>query len=895
MASTNWAEKRLTAIEALESASIPGRELVGELLQSEVTLVLLLMLVGLVSHSLNMFNYPAFSFFGDEGIYAQQAWAVLREHQLTPYTYIYDHAPAGWIMLAGWMMVTGGPETFGGAIPSGRAFMLLLHLASIPLLYRLMRKLGCNIPIAVLGVVLFIISPLSLLNQRLVLLDNISIFWVLLSLDLLMDGWGRLSRLALSGAFFGMALLTKETAILLAPAVLFLVYQQRWQHQGRFAVSMWLVPMLMVASWYPLYAILKGELLPSSDSAMYALSETVAANTGHVSLLAAIFWQVTRSGGGLFNLQNEFWQLVRTEWLPRDALLLTLGTASTIVNLVRGVHNRRAMAAALLGAIPIIYFARGGVVFEYYILFGLPFLCLNIAVLLDPLMARVRPAWLAPAVMCTMIVVVASGYWLASDIAPLYTERPSAADKEAVAWIKQNIAPKSLIVSDDSEWSDLHEAGLDGPAFPYVESHWKVASDPAVRDAIFHDDWQSVDYVLMTPNEDQTVFAPANNTVTLAALQHSHLVKQWEADGAPIIQLWKVDKAGATESELLAAADASISAHFDHGGAFVASDGQVTSESEAYAMLRAVWLDERPAFMQTWGWTQTNLVQPNGLLARLWQTGAVADAHSAADADTDAALALLLGGERWNDPTLLDAGRRMVQAIWDNDVATVAGVPYLTAGDWDAERSAIALNPSYFAPYAYHVFAAADHTHDWPAVITSSYQVLFASAASPLDSSQTDGLPPDWVGLTPTGDLIPLETNAEDTTTYGYDAARTFWRVALDWQWSGDGRAQAFLQQAGFLRDQVAIKGYVSAVYAHDGTPLVETPSTVGDAGALGALMQLDPNAASSIYAGQLLGGISRGGDATVWGNPTDLYTQEWGWFATALYANAMPDLWGTE
>jgi len=155
-------------------------------------------------------------------------------------------------------------------------------------------------------------------------------------------------------------------------------------------------------------------------------------------------------------------------------------------------------------------------------------------------------------------------------------------------------------------------------------------------------------------------------------------------------------------------------------------------------------------------------------------------------------------------------------------------------------------------------------------------------------------LPPDWIGLTSDGDLVPITSEAEPTTSYGSFAPRVLWRIALDARWSADGRAASFLEQSGFLRDQFDIKGYVSAEYAHDGTPLREPPSTVGDAAAIGAFMQLEPAAASATMAGQLLGNLARDGSQAYWGDPTDLYTQEWGWYATALYANALPDLWGT-
>src|SRR5512146_2825778 len=81
-------------------------------LSSGPILILALIGIGLITHGLHMFHYPAFTLLDDEGIYTSQAWAIIREHTLTPYTYFYDHAPLGWILLAGWMWLTGGVRTF---------------------------------------------------------------------------------------------------------------------------------------------------------------------------------------------------------------------------------------------------------------------------------------------------------------------------------------------------------------------------------------------------------------------------------------------------------------------------------------------------------------------------------------------------------------------------------------------------------------------------------------------------------------------------------------------------------------------------------------------------------------------------------------------------------------
>src|SRR5690349_13350033 len=45
-----------------------------------------------------------------EGSLATSGWAVLREGRLSPYTYLYEHALAGPLLLGLWYALTGGPH-----------------------------------------------------------------------------------------------------------------------------------------------------------------------------------------------------------------------------------------------------------------------------------------------------------------------------------------------------------------------------------------------------------------------------------------------------------------------------------------------------------------------------------------------------------------------------------------------------------------------------------------------------------------------------------------------------------------------------------------------------------------------------------------------------------------
>src|SRR5256712_12289605 len=96
---------------------------------------------GAVTHGYNLFNYPLY--VTDEGIYIQQAWSVLREARLSPYTYFYDHAPAGWLVIAGWVAILPSQfQTFGNALDTGRALMLVVHVANTFFLYRVTARLS---------------------------------------------------------------------------------------------------------------------------------------------------------------------------------------------------------------------------------------------------------------------------------------------------------------------------------------------------------------------------------------------------------------------------------------------------------------------------------------------------------------------------------------------------------------------------------------------------------------------------------------------------------------------------------------------------------------------------------------------------------------------------------
>ena len=323
---------------------------------------------------------------------------------------------------------------------------------------------------------------------------------------------------------------------------------------------------------------------------------------------------------------------------------------------------------------------------------------------------------------------------------------------------------------------------------------------------------------------------------------------------------------------------------------FIQQDGRVidyrahgisTSEGQAYAMLRAVWMNDRPVFDKTHTWAVNNL-NAGSRIDHLWawkwgqDTNGqwhVLDRAFATDADQDAALALLLASVVWKEPRYLAQARAALADLWNLGTIPLNGKRYLLAGDSSCQASVCRMNPSYYAPYAYRVFQKFDPSHNWRELIESSYAVL--NAVSRLTATH---LPPDWVGLNTRMGAIALLNPAD--SVFSYDAFRTCWRVALDYDLNREARAGAYLKFAlAWFDSEWSHRGSIAAVISSNGKPEVEYPSYEMLAGVMPALRFVDASAAARIER-KLASIYARG----IWGERDSYYLQNWAWFGTALY-----------
>jgi 4-amino-4-deoxy-L-arabinose transferase-like glycosyltransferase len=483
------------ATEGLRSLGGPGK----------IALVFAL-LSGLLTHAYHLFDYPLYQ--TDEGIYMERAWAVIREHGLSPQTYVYDHAPAGWIMIAAWVeLLPRHFEAFGNPVNAGRVLMVILHVASTFFLFEIARKLSGGLLAPLIATFFFNFSFLAVYYQRMALLDNIMVFWVLLSVYLPLRRRGHLFTGLWSGLAFSVSVVTKENAIFFAPAIFYLVYRQTKEDSNRsFVITFWLIGAMAPIVTYLLYATLKGELFPKDFS--FNLNKPPV---GHVSLLYEMWYQIHRNTGTLFartgtGLQPAY---LYVSWLPKDPFLLVGGTIAMVICLWVGWRQREQNPAWLVaGGLAFgiaFYLARGSVILDFYVIPLIPLYALCIALVGDRMLKRIPIATAVPSIslLCAVLLLLPTGGYLLKhnaqghlQLADPYHVPQTFMQNAEIAWVRQNIPANARIVSDDDIWVALHDVK---PVFPFDQSHWNAATDPQVRKKIFGGgQWQDIDYIVMS-------------------------------------------------------------------------------------------------------------------------------------------------------------------------------------------------------------------------------------------------------------------------------------------------------------------------------------------------------------------------------------------------------------
>ena len=466
--------------------------------------VVVLVAIVAVFTSRGLTRYPTLN--GDEGIYIEQARAVLHG-ALSPYTYFYDHPFLGWVQLSVFAWVAQRLHLGGSlAVISTRFVMLAIQMLCVPLVYGIARRLNVRRVLAAAAVLIYSLSPLTIYLTRQIFLDNIVMPWLLLSFFLLLNRNRNLWIFAGAAAAFAIAVLSKETALVFAPALVVLLVRQTDQRFRVMATTLASVMFAMIVFAYPLMALLRGELFPGK---------------GHVSLLEnGILYQLSaRAGSGAVWTAGTSRHDLMANWLHLDSVIILGGLAAALLLVFS--RTRRWLAVGLLvAALPIL--KPSGYLPSMYIVTLLPFAALSMVVVINSawtVVAKAKQPLILPLALATAILgLVSTTEAYAAGAHQLSTSNAVLPWVQTRAFLARYTTPKQVILTDDALIVDLNSLGRTDP-WKQALSYYKYDLDPERKKRLpngYHD----LNFIIETHQ-----MRVDDGAYTKEAIAHSHIVR----------------------------------------------------------------------------------------------------------------------------------------------------------------------------------------------------------------------------------------------------------------------------------------------------------------------------------------------------------------------------------
>lgn len=511
----------------------------GTSVRERVVVGLGLLVVG-VAHSLNLAGWPRY--WDDEGTYYSQAWAVQHLGTLSPYTYWYDHPPVGWLQMA---LFTWLPDLFTGgansALLSGRVVMVAYTVVTAFLVHLLARRLGMPLGWAVLAMLFWALNPLVLFMSRQVFLDNVALPWLVGAFVLVLGSRKHLGAHMAAGLCFGIAVLSKETTLMFAPALLVALWQSAYRPTRAFAVMGFSTIVAAAGSLYLLFAAVRSELLPGPDNV--SLWDAVAFQFIERASSGSILDPDGPEGGAYTVFQS---------WLSHDDGVLLLGGVAAAV-LALAVRRLRAVAIAVLIA-ALVALRPEGYLPQMYVVAMLPFCALAIVGVLHTGWAWLRRLGNRPlrlvASVAVLIGLLAAALPFADwryNYQAAWTEDTNDVHSAALDYVAREVPQDATVVADNSYWNDLVETGrgIDETVWFY-----KADSDDAITEEL-GGDYEGIDYLIWSIDISENRLP-----IVSEAYEHSELL--WvQGEGREQVEIRRV-LSRAEQASIQAAEDARV-------------------------------------------------------------------------------------------------------------------------------------------------------------------------------------------------------------------------------------------------------------------------------------------------------------------------------------------------
>lgn len=224
------------------------------------------------------------------------------------------------------------------------------------------------------------------------------------------------------------------------------------------------------------------------------------------------------------------------------------------------------------------------------------------------------------------------------------------------------------------------------------------------------------------------------------------------------------------------------------------SNYDTVSEGLGYGMLLAVYFNEQQLFNDLYGYVKSYF-NSNGLMS--WHIDANGNIigndgiGAATDADEDIAVALVFAHKKWGTGSSVNyesEAKSYISKIYNHMVEK--GTYIIKNGDtWGGTNC---VNPSYFSPAWYRIYADFTGNSEWIKVADKCYEIIDKA------KNQSTGLVPDW--CTAYGGQA-----SGQGYNFLYDAIRYQWRAAIDYSWYGTVKAKTNCDQISNFFKKIGI------------------------------------------------------------------------------------------
>jgi len=243
--------------------------------------------------------------------------------------------------------------------------------------------------------------------------------------------------------------------------------------------------------------------------------------------------------------------------------------------------------------------------------------------------------------------------------------------------------------------------------------------------------------------------------------------------------------------------------------------GETVSEGIAYGMLLSAYMADKNLFDGFWLYYKDNVNANKVMNWKINGCSGTIGYNGATDAELDAAFALIVADYQWasnGNINYKNDAKALITAIKNYEIE--ANTFVLKPGDQFGGSQI--TNISYFSPAYYRAFGVfTNDTAFWNQVAAKAYTVINNNLTQ---NNAVGGLVSDWCEASGSYSSQAGGYN-QGGKTYSYDAARTPWRIAVDYLWYGSADAKTYSKKSSdFVRVNLGGSSNIKDGYNQNGS-----------------------------------------------------------------------------